>query len=193
VDVGRYITPGTQYPNCTVYSSLDAHLPAGTVDKPENLDLVNYVNTHFNPATHVYTLFDGTLLPTSWQAVQGAIWQLIDNSGNCATGNLSGLSWNASQCTQIANDALAHGNGFVPKNGDRIKFLVSCYNAQTTAIVSQVTGLDEVVDSGSLLGSDTAWALRSDGTKFTNSKGQVTGWGKFFSIDKPKDYGCSDD
>jgi len=187
VDLGRFITPGNTY-QCAIYSSEDPNLPEGAVDKPTNLDLVNYVNTQYDAGTKTYTKGDGTSIPSvDWRAVQGAIWELIDNSGDCD--NYAGsISWDKDQCNAIVADATLYGNGFVPGPGDKIKFLAVCMDAQTTAIVAQVTGIDSEID-GAYLGEETAWALDKTPAKancsWKNSKGNCLGWGQYIPLTCP--------
>lgn len=152
-------------------------MPDGVVDRPQNLDLVNYVNTQYDVAAQTYTKGDGVALtPVDYRAVQGAIWELIDTTGDCDTYTGS-INWNKAQCNEIVADAKAYGEGFVPGEGDKIKFLAACKNAQTTAIVAQVTGIDVDVD-GTYLGEETAWALNG-GTRWRQ------GWGEYHTLTCP--------
>jgi hypothetical protein len=183
VDLGRTIASNTPY-QCTIYSSEDPNLPTDAVDKPGNLDLVNYVNTQYDAATQTYTKGDGAkITPVNYKAVQGAIWKLIDTSGNCDT-SLGSISWDKNQCNAIVADANGYGDGFVPGPGDKIKFLVYCPGSQTTAIY-QVVGIDTEFD-GAYLGKETAWALdktpAKDYCSWKNGRDKCLGWGQYIKV-----------
>lgn len=99
---------GMAYP----YLSTES-IPDGVVQKPENLDLVNWViNQDFVGKTSgcggVYT----------WGDVQWAIWKLVDGREPDA-GVLSSLQdWSECRAQEIVDAAIANGEGFVPGCGD---------------------------------------------------------------------------
>jgi len=128
VDLDHSISPGKAY---TVYSissySSNSALLAQLVDKPQNLDLVNYVlNTNF------------ASLGATGTELQAAIWTLIDNK--VVTNSGGGISWKQSVVNAIVADAIANGEGFVPACGGKVAILMyPGTNANTPLIKSQVT------------------------------------------------------
>ena len=136
-DSDRTISSGITYNNVAVYSSYE-NLPLtrpatisepaeyGGVEKPQNLDLVNWIlNQHYvgqaSPGGYgIYTYGD----------VQRAIWQLLEDDQSTA-----GLgSWNVNRVNEIAAAALVHGEGFVPSCDQTVAILF-----RPTASVTQVT------------------------------------------------------
>ena len=97
------ITTDKQYVGADVYSSYEA-LPAGLVEKPYNLDLVNWVlnqdflNKDAGGGLGLYTAGD----------IQKAIWILIENS----SGNPGGRPFSIARANQIVSLAIANGEGF---------------------------------------------------------------------------------
>jgi hypothetical protein len=107
-----------EYFCASVYSSYEP-LPDGIIEKPENLDLVNYVlnQRHIGKPSNCggsYTFGD----------VQRAIWELIEDHQS-DTAYLG--PWNQCRVDEIIADAYAYGEGFVPSPG------------QTTAIILKPT------------------------------------------------------
>ena len=104
VDTEHGMTPGLPY-NAVVYTGGDA-MPAGLIDKPQNLDLVNWVlNQGFvgqdaGGGQGNYTMCD----------VAQAIWALIDDGIGSACGPFT------TRAGQIADLAQSH-HGFVPGCG----------------------------------------------------------------------------
>jgi uncharacterized repeat protein (TIGR01451 family) len=104
-----------------VYSSLDPDLPDGVVDKPENLDLVNYILNQ-----------DYSGLGAGWQEIQAAIWTLIDNEGPMG-------SFDQDIVDDIVDDAKTNGGGFVP-GPDQITLYI-LYSGEGLAS-AQVIGIE---------------------------------------------------
>ena len=90
--------PAFQPITVEVYSTL-GDLPEGLVDKPENIDLVNYVLNQGYEDDDSFT----------FTQIQNAIWTLIDDD---APTNIS------AGAQQIIADALANGEGFIPDASD---------------------------------------------------------------------------
>lgn len=92
-------------------------LPACTtfIEKPENLDLVNWIINHRE---------------SNWdrKTVQAAIWQLINPSGNGTNWQYPDSSgyWthNATLRQEIVNSAIQYGEGYVPGCGEKVLVLV---------------------------------------------------------------------
>lgn len=121
ITTDRYITQGETY-TANVYSSYEA-LPAGLVDFPENLDLVNWIiNQHFvgqpSACGGTYTYGD----------VQKAIWELIDDDPT--GGGLGPVSM--CRVEEIVAGALAFGEGFVPGCGDVVAVILVPGDLQLT-------------------------------------------------------------
>ena len=97
VDLFHFMTPGQQYCGTHLYSSYDPNLPAGLQD--DDWDMVNYILNHKQGGT---------------QDVQNAIWFFIG----------SGALPPAGPGLDMVNDALAHGEGFVPGPGETTAIIV---------------------------------------------------------------------
>jgi hypothetical protein len=152
VDVDRGIFVGQKYDG-TTYSTLDS-FPAELVDRPENMDLVNYIiNQGY--------LEEGM----SADDIQMAIWTLIDDRApNPGTANPANVE-------AIVADAVANGEDFRPVCGDVVAIIVEpTIEAQTTIVEYPVPCL-EGADR-----KETAWALAEDGIAFRQ------GWGSYFTI-----------
>jgi len=131
VDTDNTIGQNTNY-TANVYSSYES-LPAGTVEFPENLDLVNWIlNQNYVGQTSpngfgTYTYGD----------VQRAIWTLVeDNLSTAGLGN-----WNQNRVDEILAAAYASGENFEP-GCDEYVAVVLVPVAGTTPqqiIIAQVT------------------------------------------------------
>ncbi|MDY6994673.1 MAG: hypothetical protein SVR94_18975 [Pseudomonadota bacterium] len=150
VDKFHYITTNRTYTDCLVFSTLDPNAP---VDKPENLDRVNYILNQDYGAT--------------MEELQDAIWYLIDNDiPKPEAGTLIDV---------IVKDAQANGAGFEPGFGQVIGTIIKCGdNIQITLIVMD---FDDI-----FLGEETAWAKSDDNIFWRNKKGKTMGWGSYFEI-----------
>jgi hypothetical protein len=152
VDVDTAIHLNVKYEG-TTYSTLGS-FPAELVDRPENMDLINYIINQ-----------DYLAQGMSADDIQMAIWTLIDdrapNPGTANTANVAA----------IVADALANGEGFVPTCGDVVAIIIEpTVEAQTTIIEYPVPCL-EGADR-----KETAWALADDGIAFRQ------GWGSYFTV-----------
>ena len=74
------------------------------VDKPENIDMLNYIINHYSGGQDSY----------KWEDIQKAIWYFIDDNPESLT----------TKAQQIVADALANGAGFVPSCGDVIAAII---------------------------------------------------------------------
>ncbi len=136
VDTSRGIASGTPY-TAEVYSSYES-LPAGIVDFPHNLDLVNWIINQNYPGTDSPGGF-GTY---SFSDVQRAIWALIDDTQSDA-----GLAdWDPNRVQEILDAAAAAGEGFLPQCGQTVAVILVPVdqNGQPTnqVIIAQVTLID---------------------------------------------------
>jgi hypothetical protein len=99
---GSYINYNTLYLNMGVYSSLLPQLlPSGIeVKAKDNLDMVNWLMNHLDNYTGE-TMAD----------IQNAVWTILDDAPATGLGTPSALA------IQMADDALANGNNYVPLPG----------------------------------------------------------------------------
>lgn len=153
VDLNHSIGSNIEY-TCTLYSSLDMNAP---VDKPENLDLLNYMINQKD---------DYILLGATQKDLMAVGWTLIDNGPIPV--NLSGD--NPTLVAAIVAEVKMYGEGFIPGPDDLIGIIVKCDNKQVTFL--------EVLRGDIELGSETAWAQGD--FSFLNNKGKPTGWGTYF-------------
>lgn len=152
VDVDHVIFIGQKYDG-TTYSTLDS-FPGELVDRPENMDLVNYIINQGYLAQGM-----------SYGDVQLAIWTLIDDHVTYPG------PYTPANVEAIIADALANGEGFKPSCGDVVAIIIEpTVDAQTTIIEYPVPCL-EGADR-----KETAWALADNGIAFRQ------GWGSYFQI-----------
>jgi hypothetical protein len=124
VDWARPIQDGT-YP-VKFYSSLRENFPAGVLDKPENLDEMNwllnqkFVGKQAPNGLGTYTSGD----------IQLAIWNLIDDSSDGSTVG----PYSQARVDQIVNAALIRGNGFYPLCRQTVGIILDPQGPQTTVI-----------------------------------------------------------
>ena len=157
IDTDRSITQNPY--TVDVYSSYEG-LPAGTVEHPENLDLINWIiNQDFVGQP---SLCGGN---NTYGDVQRVIWTLIDDELST-----SGLGqWSQCRADLIIAAALENGEGFVPACNDYIAVVLIPVNpirdpiAQIT--IAQVTFIDLQVECD-YAGEETAWG---DGNPFNGN------------------------
>ncbi len=104
-----------------LYSSYE-DIPDGIVDKPENLDLINYLINNFKVGQIVQPLDNNcdeirSPEPLTRYDIQQAIWYYIDDK-------IAPWSWNEGRRSAIICDVDTYGNGFVPVCDQKIVFLV---------------------------------------------------------------------
>lgn len=140
-----------------VYSSYET-LPAGLVEFPENLDLVNYILNQgwygqSSPSGGTYTYGD----------IQRAIWALLDD--NQSTIGLG--PWSQERVDEILADAYANGEGFIPGCGEYIGIILEPFFGQQP--------LQPIIVLIPFYGfiDETAWA---DGTDFSGKN-----WATYFT------------
>jgi hypothetical protein len=136
VDVNRTIVPGTWY-DSMAYSSYDPALPAGLVDNPDNLDLLNWlINADLvgKPATDEW---NGSLGIYTWMDVQTAIWSLMDDDVSL----FQDLGANTVRVDRILALAGAQ-EGYMPECGDFMVILISpyapCASTQNQTLIIKV-------------------------------------------------------
>jgi len=160
VDTGRTIQLNSWY---TGVAYID-DLPGGSIDKPDNLDLVAWLinnydegTTYISPGTDIFSITCGKTLsfPGSYAMTSGtmqrAIWYLIDD--NQSTSGLG--AYNQDWACYLADEAFENGNGFVPGCGHVFPLiLVPNTNAQRT--IGQTTIVELGVPCETI--GETAWA-----------------------------------
>lgn len=157
VDVGHTIYPGTLYEDIEVWSSYEELPEYATIDKPENLDLVNYLVNN-------YAVGDASISGGNFTMcdIQRAIWTLIDNSITGCGG------YSQARVDEIVDDALANGEGFEPGCDEKVVLvLVTPGNVQVTIQVITI-GIEVPCEDI----SETAWGF---GDTFTDST-----WAMYF-------------
>ena len=178
------ISPGNEY-DALLYSSYEP-IPAGVVDKPENLDLINYLINNYtegtmvelknsdcspylvegNPVTEAITLGD----------IQKAIWEILDDE---TSPYLPGSwTWSQERINAIICDVEANGEGFAPGCDQKIVFLVVPVDPELgiQLIVGQPSMSSVPVpceDEGGTAWGDGYWGATFDGKQ----------WGTWFNYD----------
>jgi len=147
VDLDHYIYERETY-DVKVYSSYGT-LPAGLVEHPENLDLVNWIlNQNYvgKPAPDA--------LPYTYGDVQMAIWTLVED---VAVPNNLG-TWSQAHVDAILAAAQASGEGFRPVCGQDVAIILAPFDPQNPdeAVTAQVVLVTLRVPCGEE--SETAWA-----------------------------------
>lgn len=163
VDLNHSIASNKEY-TCTLYSSLDMNAP---VDKPQNLDLLNYMLNYQDEYMADPNLGGLGLGSATKKDILAAGWTLIENSP-IYDDNLKG---NQLRVDYIVNQASLYGEGFIPGPDDIIGIIVYCGPHVQVTLMEFIRGDIE-------LGSETAWAQGD--FPFLNNKGKPTGWGTYF-------------
>jgi len=133
IDVDHPIGGNTNY-TAKLYSSYEP-LPAGLLEHPENLDLINWiVNQDFVGKPAIDPLTSTSLGTFTYGDVQRAIWALIDD--NQSTAGLG--TWSQARVSVITAAALANGEGFVPSYTQYVVII----------IVPNPTGVIQVITAG---------------------------------------------
>jgi len=130
VDLGNVINSGTNY-TAKVVSSYDSQISTlNLVDKPENLEKVNWIiNQNF-----VGQLAAGGGVIT-YGDVQRAIWTLVDNE--ISTNGLG--TWTQTHVDEILMGANVGGIDFVPACGERVAVILVPVDVNGNTLNVQVT------------------------------------------------------
>lgn len=170
VDLENPIQPGVNYyPYAVSTYSSDTALLSCIIDKPGNLDIVNYI---------INQPYKQTLNATG-KEIQAAIWTLIDD--DTPVNGAVGITWNQTIVNQIIADAIVNGEGYVPQCNEYFAVLLDqgCTNNNSNVTVQQsifwlpvktVPGAQRTTTGE----CSNAWAK---GDKFANG-----GWGMFFKF-----------
>lgn len=168
IDLDRQIVPNRNY-GADVYSSYSAAALAGLdgkLEKPENLDLINWIlNQDFVGST------SSTGETVTYGDVQRAIWTLIeDENSNAGLGPYS-----QARANEIVAAALNYGEGFAPACGDQIAVILVPGTRQADGSLTslqQVLILTIPVPCDGTGDDETAWGA---GTGFPGSN-----WAMYF-------------
>lgn len=169
VDLENPIVPGKAYfPYAVSTYSTDTALLSCIVDKPGNLDIVNYLINQPYDVLYGANAFE----------VQAAVWTLIDD--DTPVNGAAGISWNQTTVNKIINDAIANGEGYVPGCNEYFAVLLDQGCTQNTSVTVQqsifwlptgtVPGAEQTVN-GKCSG---AWG---SGERFDNG-----GWGMYIKF-----------
>ena len=119
---GRFDEGNPQPFSATVYSSYDSTILAdglgGLIEKPENLDLVNWILNNTNGLLAGYTTGE----------IQMAIWELMDNTPP-SSNDVIGLNaffggFDRANVDAIKAVAQVNGEGFVPQAGEKVAIIL---------------------------------------------------------------------
>lgn len=151
VDLDRVIYPGRAY-SAEVYSSYDLNFSSlNLVDRPENMDFINYIVNAGYIEDSNFTSGD----------VQKAIWTLIDDRSNTSSVG----PWTQENVDLIVADALANGLDFVPQCGQKVVVVLNpVIDNTTTAQVTFISVRPSCTYSYDLEDTETAWG---DGVDFS--------------------------
>jgi len=114
VDTDHYITPGTPY-TVNVFSSYENI--EGLVDKPENMDLVNWILNNISVGQSIA----GCDEVVTYGDIQMAIWTLIEN---VQVDNGLG-PWSQCRVDGIVALAIANGEGYKPGCGNVVAIILA--------------------------------------------------------------------
>jgi hypothetical protein len=113
----------------TVYSSYAGGIPYAVIEKPQNLDALNWLCNNKDQFQTWDICPDTTTVPVTWWDMQMAIWFLIDDDltydpANCALHQ----EWNNKAGHvgyDIAQEAIANGEGFIPGAGEKMVVILA--------------------------------------------------------------------
>jgi hypothetical protein len=203
MDIDHSIGKDTNY-NADVYSSTES-VPAGLIEKPYNLDLVNWIlNQEYVGKSSAYGMY-------TYGDVQRSIWELIEDNPSATTEGLG--PWNQNRVNLIKASAIANGEGFIPTCGDYIAVILQPVGgAQQSIAIAQVTyaslGIN-CADSNAVTAvlndieftasADIAWTKNDINPTATLDDDQKLDWpttvsaDTMFTYSDPQGYTCSND
>jgi hypothetical protein len=132
-----------------VYPSWET-IPLGLLEKPYNLDLVNYIiNQHYvgKPS--------GCIGNYTYGDVQRAIWTLIEDQQS-TTGNLG--PWSQCRVNEILTDANDNGEGFIPTYNQIVAIIL----APTNIIDGQISIIEFPIKCELIKTYKSAWGAGFD-------------------------------
>ncbi|MFC4220481.1 hypothetical protein [Flagellimonas marina] len=155
---------GNECFDALVFSSYDPAIPAGVVENPDNLDLVNYIlNQDF--LSQGYTMGE----------IQWAIWELLDDANciACTFLGSEGADWDVADAQAIVDDAVANGEGYEPGEGNNLAIVLVPTNNRQPVVIPIPLECEEEPEGG----CETAFARGTDGnTCFIGNGFNRWGW-----------------
>ncbi|MDJ0597351.1 MAG: SdrD B-like domain-containing protein [Crocosphaera sp.] len=122
VDTDRLLFGASKGKVFSSYEELPPELLGpGNIEKPENLDSVNWIINQGLVGTELFDETGNSLGIVTYGDVQRAIWEIIDDENT--TGGLGPFSEERAQ--RIAELALTQGDGFVPEFGDKLAVIIT--------------------------------------------------------------------
>ena len=161
-DTDQVIGQNTDY-TTNVYSSYE-ELPAGLIEYPENLELVNWILNQDYVGQPSIAGGDFT-----YGDVQRAIWELIEDDQST-----DGLGlWEPTRVNEILSDANANGEDFIPGCGDSIAVILAPLDNQQVP-VAQVTFIEVGLGCTLIYQMETAWGAHEYGIEGFSGKNWAT-------------------
>jgi hypothetical protein len=182
IDASRALHPSRGARDVKFFCSYDQTLSTCTtfIEKPENLDLINWIINHRDP---------------SWgrNTVQAAIWQLMNPSG-------TGVNWqnpegedyfwnNATQREQIVSLAKQYGEGYEPDCGEKVLIIAYGPGVDPCDPIYQVVVFEKEVECvPGECSSETAWGFSYDKSLQDPYQGKSvlfgSQWARYFSYQR---------
>ena len=171
-----------------LYSSYEP-IPAGTVKKPENFDLINYLINNYTVGTVVelknddcttYQNEQGNTVSEAitMQDIQKAIWYLID--GGTADFSELPVDWKQERVKAIVCEVEENGEGFEPECDEKIVFVVVPIDKAKWPEIS-LLAVQPTVSSVPVPCADEGGTAWGDGYYGATFKGN--NWGTWFKYD----------
>jgi hypothetical protein len=164
IDTDLSIQEGVIY-TADVFSSYEM-LPLGMLEKPENLDAINWIiNQDFvGKDAEECAEIPGSLPTFTYGSVQRAIWGLIDNENS----TLSLGPFSTCQVNKIMDAALTSGEGFIPGCNQFAGVILRPFDPE-----KQITLIQVETECEQKCNSETAWG---DGIDFPGAN-----WATYFN------------
>lgn len=143
IDIDNAIYPNSSY-LAGVYSSYE-DLPAGIVEYPENLDLVNWIINQ----EYIGKTSPGGYGTYTWGDIQVAIWTLVEDDPPGAVGIYS-----SDRVDEIVAAAYTGGDDFLPECGGEVAVIV-VPGGGAQVVIAQVTLIEVEVPCDDI--EETAW------------------------------------
>ncbi len=166
-DLSHHIDANVVY-SANVVSSYDPRA-LDIVDKPDNLDLLNWVIAHAD---------EWLQAGVWWRSIQEAIWRLVDDGDPQFLGD-------PDEVAAILENAAAQGEGFVPGcDGSFALFLEPVGDCGGRVAQLTVIPMPLARYGVRCLGCwhhESAWAFAEGDSRLKNCHGRPVGWGRWFT------------
>jgi len=152
--------------NAKVFSSYES-IPAGLIDYPENLDLVNWILNQ----DYVGETSPGGYGTYTYGDIQRAIWELVEDQQS----SLYLGDWNINRANEIVTDAISYGEGFIPDCNEVFAVILVPIDifGQKDLSLGQICIIPVPIPCETEWGCETAWG---DGADFPGSN-----WAMYFT------------